>query len=195
MPFDGVPEYLNYNDSVDALGSYWYQIWISDPKKPKQLSLPNLPTPKSKFWSLSIDSDIFIIGGSDDLWTCYHLQLSYTISNSQRDKLKWTEMPDLNTGRYSASCWTFDNKYIYVFAGWTQYCKLLSSIEMIDTELLFLPQYKQTAAWLEVPISLPNSVDDCFSQQIDNGKIVILGGKYNQFGKNTTNWYLLGKCE
>lgn len=85
----------------------------------------------------------------------------------------------MNVGRYSASCCTFDSKYIYVFGGRSNYGEILSSIEMIDTEFILASVPRMQTSWKLLKLTLPFCAYDIFSQQIDSGTVLIMGGKTN----------------
>lgn len=152
--------------------------------------LQPLPTPKSHFCSIEIHSTVYVIGGSDDLDTWYSLEITRDQSHIHH---QWGEICPLNIGRFSASWWTFDDKYIYVFGGRAAYGTILNSIEMLDSDLNLYKQFNAVQAWKMIPLTLETSIYDWFWQQIDSGKILILGGKYNTDGKNTSKWYALGR--
>jgi len=70
----------NIND-LDTLGEKWYLINLD--REQKISEVPSLPTPKTMFWSVKVESTVYVIGGCDDKQTWYCLDVMPESRDSQ----------------------------------------------------------------------------------------------------------------
>ena len=164
------------NFTIDTLGACWAQISMRNSNSFEYM-VP-FSVPKSKFASIKVESQIFIIGGNDDLKTWYQYDLNAKHFEGQYGILDaWIEISSLNTGRYSTSVCLFDHRFVYVFGGRSNYGVYLNNIEVLDTQLNLISSSNPSTLWKTIPLVLPQSIWDSFSEQIDSQQLIILGGK------------------
>ena len=190
-PFDENRELQNtYKSTIDLLGAYCTQIGLGTERNHEYV--PSFQVPKSRFSSVKVDSTVFVIGGHDDLKSCFQ----YNINLNKRISLKnttcaWQEVPSLNIERYSASWCSLSHRFIYVFGGRSRYGTILNSIEVLDAQMCLSETARSNLKWRTIPLFLPINVYDSFSEQIDTWKIMILGGKIKSQRGNWIKAYLI----
>ena len=69
---------------------------------------------------------------------------------------------------------------------------ILNSIEVLDTEYVLNSYTSNKSAWRLLNLTLPFNAYELFVQQIDSGKLLILGGKSKKSKTSSNKAYL---CE
>ena len=125
--------------------------------------------PRYGHTSLEIDTNfIYSIGGK-------HEEASKWIERYEVDKNS-EKCVELNNPRFFPSWCAFNNKYIYIYGGYSsENNSLLNSIERLDHS-----NWKFNPSFYEIDIAYLNGA---LLQQYDENTLLILGGKSKQFSQ------------
>lgn len=134
--------------------------------------------PKMNFCTAVVRDEIYILGGLLEVDDMKHCEVYQTQSDS------WEEISPLNYSRFHSSACVLRSRYIYIFAGRSDYGTLLNSIEVYDT-------CHAENGWINLGMTLVRNIYSMESHLLNQNQILILGGKVNIAGTANRKVYSL----
>lgn len=162
------------NKSIQTLGDTLC-LSVSPQGKMIEKKCASMITPRSSFGcTVNAHKNHIIVAGGYEHATLIKKCEYYDIARDQ-----WHQMPSMNEEKCSPSLCVLDGKFLYCFGGLAKHqsgAYLLSTIELLNLDMIYNQQSSAATKWMTLSIKLPQQACDVGVVPLNNKEIMVYGG-------------------